>query len=296
MRILMLFFIFSSSAAFAFREEGTRGGGDDIGLEFQSKLSLALEDLKSMGDLYAQVKDLGLESLYSPGHARAITIEEAQTLSIDGKSQDCVATSDLSDFITRITRARWKEIVSISVKKAIALHEALVLREVERTGQYPISGPYLARLGIDSSALISGNPLPSTAIGKVLTIDCKLEKPLRVSAGDRIERIYLVFDGKKGIQDPAFIAVYNTDDGLPPLGDLTSEFLLDSDTPKNIQYRPGQGKNTGVDLLTFDFKALVLGAKGRGRMYMYAEPKRGYNVIRPVYDLQCKITDSPPEN
>lgn len=294
-RILILIFAVSSMNVFADMGEGTRGGADDIGLEFQSMLNMALIQLKSMPDLHAKIKHLKLESLYKPGGARAITIDEVQKLRIDGKEQDCVATSDWSDNITRITRGRWKEIVSIRLKMGIALHEALVLKKLEFTGQYPISGKFLANLGLDPSALISGNPLPSTLIGKVMTIHCKFDKPWRISGGDRVKELYLVYDGKIGIQDPTLVLLYNTDMGLPAMGPQTEEFRLDSDTPKNIQYRPIPSSSIAIDLLQFDFANLKIGLKGRGKVTLYAEPKRGFNVIRPVYDLQCQITDAPPE-
>jgi hypothetical protein len=281
--------------------EGTRGGGDDIGLEFQSELNAALNAIKASDpELEAQIAGLGLDTLYAAGGARALVIDDAQKLVVDGALQDCVAVSDTSTLVTTITRARWHALTSLRLKEGIALHEALVLKKVEATGQYSLSGKFLARFGIAADSLLSGNPFPSVGPGKVLTIDCKPKKSWDMK-GSRLLELFLVFDGKRGLQDPVLVAKYDYDVGLPG-GPDAFEAELDSDTPGKVLYRIGGSLDNSfssytisLDAISFDFKALTLGATGNGIAADHFTPRRGFNQTPVTHDLNCKITNTPPK-
>jgi hypothetical protein len=99
----------------------------------------------------------------------------------------------------------WQALTSLRLKEGIALHEALVLKKIESTCQYSLSGKFLARFGIAADSLLSGNPFPSVGPGKVLTIDCKPRKSWDMK-GSRLLELFLVFDGKRGLQDPVRVA------------------------------------------------------------------------------------------
>ncbi|MGZ3656583.1 MAG: hypothetical protein ACXVCS_13570 [Bdellovibrionota bacterium] len=281
--------------------EGTRGGGDDIGLEFQGELNAALDEIKASDpSLEAQVANLQLDTLYARDGASALVIDEDQKISVGGKVQDCVAVSDTSTMITTITRARWNDLKSLHLKEGIALHEALVLKKVEATGQYPISGKFLAHFGIAADSLLSGNPFPSTALGKVLTVDCKPRKPWNIK-GMPVNELFLVFDGKRGLQDPALVASRTINPTLPG-GPESYQATLDSDTPGKITYLIGYSFDgsfsswaVNLDYITFDFKALTLGAVGNGVATEHVVPVRGISVTPVTHSLSCKITNNPPK-
>lgn len=292
------------ACAFAAHGEGTRGGGDDMGLEFQGLLDAALNEIQAGGGaLQAQVVGLHLDTLYGPGGARALMTPDLQTVTVDGVTQDGVASSDTGSLLTLVNRARWKDIVSIHLRQGIALHEALVLKQIESTGQYPISGKYLAQFGLLAESLITGQPLPVTTKDHILTVECTPTKFWRVDAGDDVAKLYLVFDGSKGLQDPVVVITYHTGIGLPPMTS-TLNAALDSDTPGKILYRMGEDVMdahgviefgpASLAALSFDFKALKLGSVGHGVATDHVEARRGISVLRPAHNLNCKVTDQPP--
>ena len=266
-------------------------------------LNAALDEVQAAGgDLWTDLSNLHLDSIYDPGSAQALVVDETQTVVVGNVSQDCVATSDTVSMITRITRSRWKDIASLHVKEGIALHEALVLKRIEGTGHYPISSKFLARFGIAPASLLSGNPEPSVGLGKVLTVQCKPKARWRVDAGDDVKNLYLVFDGTRGLMDPALVVTYRTDSGLPPLLD-SIEATLDSDTPGKINYRIGASLGGGfaisplsLSFLTFDFKAMTIGTAGNGSASEKVQAMRGIDRTPVTHDLSCLITDSPPKN
>lgn len=135
--------------------DGTRGGGDEIAIEFQSDFFKALKVVESKNvELTKKIDNIDTVSLL--GRAHILTVDEGLKITFDGVTQSSVATNDPASGTILVNRSRWEAIKSQTIREGIALHEVLSLGGIERTGQYPISGQYVAYHGLDLIMLISG--------------------------------------------------------------------------------------------------------------------------------------------
>lgn len=128
---------------------GTRGGGDETGIDALALLHSAIEDLRMSGLASSLGLDLQAIQVQSDG-ARWVMVDRPLVVSSPAKgniSQISVAVNDPVEKLVEINRARWNAIPDVRVKKATLLHEALSLLRLESTGRYPISSRYLALTG-----------------------------------------------------------------------------------------------------------------------------------------------------
>lgn len=281
--------------------ESSAGGGDDIGLEFQSLISRALSVTKTLDPkLFSELSQFNLEQVYSPSGARALVIDEIQSLAIDGKSQDCVAVSDPDTRSTTITRSRWQQIKSTHLKQAIALHEALVLLKIEQTGRYPYSGRFLGLFNLASESLISGT-LDLKTPKETLAIHCTPTRYWRVNAAASVAKLYLVFNGKNGISDPTLILAYRIDQGIPG-GNDAQRAHLDSEDSGKIVFLGGESLNGSrlswmtIEKLTLNFNKLSVGTKGSALAREFDwDSIPGMESPDLTHKLNCVVTNKLPK-
>ncbi|KYG66677.1 hypothetical protein AZI86_06425 [Bdellovibrio bacteriovorus] len=119
-----------------------RGGGDDVGLEFQSAFMFALQDIRlNHQDLYSQIAPSGV---YQVALQTKIFVFDGP-LFLDDTTQDqnVVALNDPSNYSIALSRPRWEQILDKNVQRGVALHEVLSLVGLEGSGRYPYSATYL---------------------------------------------------------------------------------------------------------------------------------------------------------
>lgn len=121
------------------------GGGDEVGIEFQSSFAKALREIQN-GTLKGHI-DPDLLSATAL-KTSVIVVDEALRVTAQGITQDSIATNDPARNLIKINRARWKAIRDPRTKEAIALHEVLSLVGLERTGLYEYSGLYASERGL----------------------------------------------------------------------------------------------------------------------------------------------------
>lgn len=117
---------------------GTRGGGDEVGLNFQATAAAAIAALDANRLSPAELESLKIML----DHARYVVVDEALFASIGGApdfSQESVALNDRGTETIYINRPRWLKIDDFLVRQQIALHELLSLLGIEDTGNYKIS-------------------------------------------------------------------------------------------------------------------------------------------------------------
>lgn len=132
-----------------------RGGGDDVGLEFQSAFITALRTIQTRDSgLAKKIHDLDATSVLVGAHILAVDSDLKVTS--NGVTQDSVATNQPSTETILVNRSRWHAIQNPIIKQGIALHEILSLRGIEWTGQYPISSQFVAYTGLRSDVVVSG--------------------------------------------------------------------------------------------------------------------------------------------
>ena len=124
-------------------ENGGRGGGDDVGIEFHSSFIQGLDALKRRNPtLYRELANF--KPLELLDNAKLVTVDTPLAITFNGLVQNCVAENDPESMVVSINRKRWNSISSSDVKRGLALHEILSLHRVEGTGQYRYSGQFLA--------------------------------------------------------------------------------------------------------------------------------------------------------
>lgn len=116
-------------------------GGDEIALEFQNAAISALEESEDLGLIKADQ----LELLRDTALNATILVTENPLASIrNGTEQESIAVNVPSSRTIIINRFRWTDISNPYLQAGIALHEVLSLQGIEGTGNYKISGAYLA--------------------------------------------------------------------------------------------------------------------------------------------------------
>jgi hypothetical protein len=141
---------------------GDAGGGDDIGLDFQSSARASLEKVKQ-GDREV-FKNLDTDHLTQIlNRTQFFVVDDALDVSIVDLIQSSVAVNIPEAEMVFINRTKWTHIKNESLKEGIALHELLSLARLEQTGYYPISSQYVAMMGISDEALLENLRINSLA-------------------------------------------------------------------------------------------------------------------------------------
>lgn len=129
-------------------------GGDEIGLEFQNAAIRAVNEAVAYGLLEsAQGVELRALSL-----SATILVTDNPLGSVRGRyEQESIAINIPEQTTVLVNRFRWQEATNDRLREGLALHEVLSLRGLEGTGNYRISGAYLARFSLSLQDL---QPLP----------------------------------------------------------------------------------------------------------------------------------------
>jgi len=146
---VLVVLVATSSPVFAWKETG---GGDEVALDFQRAFSNAVGAVKAgkiagaftAEDLQQTAKD-----------ARILVVEDRLVVTLGGIAQESIAVNQPGKGLIQINRSRWTNLRDDRLKEAVALHEVLSLRRIERTGDYSYSARYLEAFGL-SPWLISG--------------------------------------------------------------------------------------------------------------------------------------------
>ncbi len=157
------------------------GGGDEIALDFHQAFYRSLTKASNMPkEFYDKLMLEKLDDLVNEVSI-FITDDEIPVVA-QNLIQNSVAYNEPSTKQVLINRNRWTAIQNTEVKEAIALHEILSLKQLERTGYYPYSAKYLSLSG--------GNPenldlnLNVDRLKQIMAQKEKLNKP------QIIERLY----------------------------------------------------------------------------------------------------------
>lgn len=130
---VMVFACSAAASASGGGSASTRGGGDEVGLEFQRAAAKAVASLRvGVGGVDRARLEALLES------ARYVVPRKLDAISFRGAGQEGVAVNDRATGTIYIHRARWKALPEAS-RERIALHELLSLMGLEGTGDYHIS-------------------------------------------------------------------------------------------------------------------------------------------------------------
>ncbi|MFN8845466.1 MAG: hypothetical protein ACK5V3_00305 [Bdellovibrionales bacterium] len=128
------------------------GGGDEVGLDFQQAFFTSLRKSQGLPENFYQ--KLAPESLAEVIDQISVYVtDENVPVKVQNFIQNSVAYNEISSKQILINRMRWNAIQDSAVKEAVALHEILSLKGVERTGYYPVSARYLSLVGGDSKRL-----------------------------------------------------------------------------------------------------------------------------------------------
>jgi hypothetical protein len=141
---------------------GDAGGGDDVGLDFQSSARSALDKVKrGEGEVFKNLDTDYLTQILN--RTQFFVVDDALDVSIVDLIQTSVAVNIPEAEMVFINRTKWTHIKNESLKEGIALHELLSLARLEQTGYYPISSQYVAMMGISDEALLENLRINSLA-------------------------------------------------------------------------------------------------------------------------------------
>lgn len=129
-----------------------RGGGDEVGLEFQSVFNVAMSIVENNNDLN---KYFDFKKLQNLSVELAVVEQELVVEVSPGIFQNSVAANYPTIKLIEINRAKWSGLSEIALKQGLALHEMLSLIGVEKTGTYPISSKYVAKFGVSNSKFLA---------------------------------------------------------------------------------------------------------------------------------------------
>lgn len=123
--------------------DGTRGGGDDVGVEFSATARLVLDEIKSK---YAsEFPELNLNEVEKTiNRAKFMVSEHPLSVLLEKFEQQSVAVNDPGNQTITINRSRWKELRDDLTRRTVAFHEVLGLMGLEGTGTYTLSARYQA--------------------------------------------------------------------------------------------------------------------------------------------------------
>lgn len=153
--IVTLSLLATSSNAFAWKETG---GGDEVALDFQRAFSSAVKAVQE-GKITGSFTAENLQQ--TARDSRILVVEDALLVTLDGSIQNSIATNEPAKGLIRINRNRWNSLRDERLKEAVALHEVLSLRRIERTGDYTYSARYLEAYGLSPWLISGAKPDPS---------------------------------------------------------------------------------------------------------------------------------------
>ena len=130
-----------------------RGGGDDVAIEFQTAFNSAIRSAPKQISQQFSASDLKQRLSV----AKIVGVSTVLKVTIDGVSQESVATNSRNSQLIEVNRDRWMQIRNWHIKEAIALHEMLSLQGLESSGKYPISSQYLMVSHISSGVIESAS-------------------------------------------------------------------------------------------------------------------------------------------
>jgi hypothetical protein len=144
--VLLVCSLLASGWASAGGDWSMGNSGNTLALEFVKDAREAVEAVEKDGIDYPELQSAHLEQVLE--NAKIIASDTPLYRSIDGVNQraDAINFHDPDTII--LDEGLWHEITNPNVRKALALHELLGLAGFEETGLYPISGKYLASLGV----------------------------------------------------------------------------------------------------------------------------------------------------
>jgi hypothetical protein len=131
--------LLSQSAALAV--DGTRGGGDDVALDFNRSTSIAISALLSTHpELNKTLSALNVPDM----NMKVVVVDDPLNIKVESALQTSVAINSPAQDLIMINRLRWAAVNDDNLKQAISLHERLSLKGVESSGRYPISSLILS--------------------------------------------------------------------------------------------------------------------------------------------------------
>jgi hypothetical protein len=144
--VVLLSSLLVSSWASAGGDWSMGNSGNTLALEFVKDAREAVEAVEKDGIDYPELQSAHLEQVLE--NAKIIASDTPLYRSIDGVNQRADAINFHNPDTIVLDEGLWHEITDPNVRKALALHELLGLAGLEESGLYPISGKYLASLGV----------------------------------------------------------------------------------------------------------------------------------------------------
>jgi hypothetical protein len=230
---------FTSPTKMAQAGVGHGGGGDEIGLDFQSSIATAMENLKVRdAQLYQQVQGLDVEQILA--RARFVVVDEALEVKYQDIIQNSTATNDPETGLILINRKRWLAINDDHLKEGIALHEILSLKGIESTGYYPISSKYVSLMGVNQGELQDHTK------AKQVSLEIKVEN-LIVKSEQKMD-ILFVIDNSGTMQNSQNSLTIATDAFIKQLRNSSIDFHV-AVTTTDAWRSAFQSNTTNSDLL-----------------------------------------------
>ncbi|MGZ3694237.1 MAG: hypothetical protein ACXWQO_08545 [Bdellovibrionota bacterium] len=134
--------LISATTSFAGQE---RGGGDFVGLEATTSAQAALFEL-SQNQALAQRAHLD-ELMELLKNVKVVSVTKDLKVSLQGITQFSTAMNERATATIQVNVALWNGLADPRPRKALMLHELESLLGYESTGDYSISGAYLAATG-----------------------------------------------------------------------------------------------------------------------------------------------------
>ena len=124
----------------------TGNGGDAVALEFQVSAQEAIQDISKNQARYPKAQAGELMRAFVG--ASILVTDKPLFVKKGDVTQESAAVNFHGPDTILINRDRWREIKTVQVRRALALHEILGLLGVESTGDYSVSQVYLNDIGI----------------------------------------------------------------------------------------------------------------------------------------------------
>lgn len=128
-------------------------GGNQIGLEFESAATQAIEEFSASHLMTATpARITQLENALRS--TKVVAVEGKLLLDASGTLQNCAAVNE-PRAKTIFVSGKWNDIKDTRVRRALALHELEGIIGEEATGNYLVSGQYLAFTGFGASPQVA---------------------------------------------------------------------------------------------------------------------------------------------
>lgn len=129
---------------------GTRGGGSDLGLEFQAAFETSLKNIKNQKE-FSDLSSLDFKILLP--NLKIVVVEEILETKIGNSYQESTAVNYPKNQLIKLNKDRWSSIANAALKEGLALHEVLSLVGKEGSGNYQYSALYVAKYGVSVTDL-----------------------------------------------------------------------------------------------------------------------------------------------